>query len=251
MPATRFQTDLNCGKCVAKVAPLLNADRDVVSWSVDTSTPDKVLTVQGPRIDERRVAGLVQQAGFHVLARLDDPAVDSAAATQAVADEPRRSWWATYRPLLLIVAYLVGGSLLLASGPAGFDWRTAMNLFMAGFFLVFSYFKLLDVEGFATAFAGYDLLARRSRAYARLYPFIELALGVAYLAQWAPVATNALALVIMLLGLAGVAQSLLRGQTIKCACLGTGFNLPMSTVTLIEDGLMAAMAGGMLLLHWR
>lgn len=39
------------------------------------------------------------------------------------------------------------------------------------------------------------------------------------------------------------------GQTIKYASLGTGFNLPMSTVTLIEDGLMAAMAGGKLLLH--
>ncbi|MCX6854574.1 MAG: heavy-metal-associated domain-containing protein, partial [Verrucomicrobia bacterium] len=31
-------------------------------------------------------------------------------------------------------------------------------------------------------------------------------------------------------------------QTIRCACLGTVFNLPMSTVTIIEDGVMLGMA---------
>lgn len=44
----------------------------------------------------------------------------------------------------------------------------------------------------------------------------------------------------------GVIQSVLQKRKIKCVCLGTGFNLPMSTVTIIEDGLMIAMAGVML-----
>jgi hypothetical protein len=39
-----------------------------------------------------------------------------------------------------------------------------------------------------------------------------------------------------------VIQSLLNKRKIRCACLGTVFNLPMSTVTLVEDGLMVAMA---------
>jgi hypothetical protein len=75
---------------------------------------------------------------------------------------------------------------------------------------------------------------------------VELGLGVAYLAGLAPVATNLVTLVVMLIGLVGVSQALLQKRRIQCACLGTVFNLPMSRVTFIEDGLMAAMAATML-----
>jgi hypothetical protein len=50
----------------------------------------------------------------------------------------------------------------------------------------------------------------------------------------------------MVLGSASVIKVLMDKQTIRCACLGTGFNLPMSTVTLIEDGGMAIMSAVML-----
>ena len=53
----------------------------------------------------------------------------------------------------------------------------------------------------------------------------------------------------MLIGAVGVLRALLRKDTIRCACLGTALNLPMTTVTLVEDLVMAAMAGAMLL--WR
>lgn len=44
----------------------------------------------------------------------------------------------------------------------------------------------------------------------------------------------------------GVIQSVLNKKTIQCACLGAVFNLPMSTVTIVEDLLMVVMAGIML-----
>lgn len=47
---------------------------------------------------------------------------------------------------------------------------------------------------------------------------------------------------------AGVANSLVNRRKVKCACLGSVFNLPMSTVTLIEDAGMAAMAAIMLVM---
>ena len=50
----------------------------------------------------------------------------------------------------------------------------------------------------------------------------------------------------MLVGSVGVVQSLLNKRQIRCACLGAVFNLPMSTVTLLEDGVMAAMAAVMI-----
>jgi hypothetical protein len=45
----------------------------------------------------------------------------------------------------------------------------------------------------------------------------------------------------------GVLQSVLNKRAIRCACLGAIFNLPMSTVTIVEDGLMIAMSGVVLL----
>jgi hypothetical protein len=54
------------------------------------------------------------------------------------------------------------------------------------------------------------------------------------------------ALILSLVGAVGVIQSVARRQTIQCACLGTVFKLPMSTVTVIENLGMAAMAAWML-----
>ena len=62
-------------------------------------------------------------------------------------------------------------------------------------------------------------------------------------------ATNIITLVLMLVGAAGVLNALLNKQAIRCACLGTALNLPMTKVTLVEDLTMAVMAGVMLL-YW-
>jgi hypothetical protein len=44
----------------------------------------------------------------------------------------------------------------------------------------------------------------------------------------------------------GVVRAVMNKQKIRCACLGAVFNLPMSTITIIEDLLMVAMAAWML-----
>jgi hypothetical protein len=92
------------------------------------------------------------------------------------------------------------------------------------------------------AYQTYDVLARPVRAYGYLYPFIELGLGVAFLLRLAPVATNIVTLVVMVVSAVGVTQALLQKRRIQCACLGTVFNLPMTKVTFVEDALMAGMA---------
>ena len=121
-----------------------------------------------------------------------------------------------------------------------------MRHFMAGFFLVFSFFKFLDAPGFASAFKMYDPLAKAIPGWSWIYPYVELLLGVAYMMSWQPLATNVTTLVLMSVGGVGVLQSLLQKRTIRCACLGTALNLPMTKVTLVENGTMAAMAAFML-----
>ena len=51
----------------------------------------------------------------------------------------------------------------------------------------------------------------------------------------------------MFVGLIGVSKSVIQKSKIQCACLGTVFNLPMSYITIIENGIMLSMALFMLL----
>lgn len=242
MPTLRFKTNLNCGRCVAAVTPLLDAERGIHHWRVDTSTPDKTLTVAGDAISADRVRALVAQAGFRVLEEVPEPAA-AAQLAPAGAAEPAPSFY----PLGLILAYLLGAVVLrqLASGPV--DTMQAMSEFMAGFFLVFSFFKLLDLRAFAQAYSGYDVVAQRWPGYGLVYPFLELGLGLAYLTGFQPLWTNVATMVLMGVGSIGVVRSLASRRRIRCACLGAVFNLPMTYVTLVEDLLMVVMALAMLL----
>ena len=117
-----------------------------------------------------------------------------------------------------------------------------MSLFMAQFFLAFSFFKFLNLTAFAESYRMYDVVAQKIKAYGFVYPFIELALGLAYLTAFHPTFTNTATIVVMGVSSIGVIKSVLNKQKIQCACLGAVFNLPMSTVTIIEDLLMIGMA---------
>ena len=123
-----------------------------------------------------------------------------------------------------------------------------MRFFMAGFFLVFSFFKLLDINAFADAYSRYDLLAMRWRGWGLIYPFVELGLGMAYLANVNPQATHLVTILVMGFSAVGVIQAVANKTQIQCACLGTVFKLPMSTVTIVEDVGMVLMAAAMLAL---
>jgi len=72
-----------------------------------------------------------------------------------------------------------------------------MRYFMAGFFIVFSFFKFLDLKGFAESYSMYDILAMKVNTYGFIYPFIELSLGIAYLTNFKPTYTNAVTIAVM------------------------------------------------------
>ncbi len=150
-------------------------------------------------------------------------------------------------PLIAIFAIICLFTVVRQFLYGSWDMMYAMNDFMAGFFLVFGTFKLINLPKFVVAYKEYDLLAKRSTAYAYLYPFIEIGLGLAYFFRFMPIATNIITYIVMLFSAIGVAVSLSQGQQMMCACLGVVFKLPMTYVTLFEDMLMAGMALGTLL----
>ena len=164
-----------------------------------------------------------------------------------VFEEEKKSWIEIYKPILLIFGYILGITFLIEYIGVGFIWMRWMNHFMAGFFFVFSFFKLLNLKGFAESYAMYDIVAKKWSGWGYVYAFTELALGLAFLTGFNPMLTNIVTFVVMTVSILGVLQSVLNKRKIKCACLGDVFNLPMSTITIIEDVLMIGMSAIMLL----
>jgi methylamine utilization protein MauE len=158
----------------------------------------------------------------------------------------RGSRWRDYIPLMVIIALTLLSACAKQFAYGGWNWMNWMHDFMGFFLVVFSMFKFFDMEGFADGFQMYDLLAKPFRLYAHIYPFIELALGLGYLSHWRPVLIYSATVVVLVFGSIGVLRALFKGLDIECACMGTVLHVPLSTVALIEDLGMAAMAAGML-----
>ncbi len=59
----KFKTNINCSSCIRAVSGVLNGDKRIVSWTVDTQNPDKILSVEGD-ISPQEVIQTVNQAGF-------------------------------------------------------------------------------------------------------------------------------------------------------------------------------------------
>lgn len=143
-----------------------------------------------------------------------------------------------YWPLvcLILVALAAAIALTLSSG------RGWMTYFMGFFLTQFALLKLFNPIQFANGFQMYDLIAQKSRGYALAYPVIELLLGLSYLAFFLPAVTCILTIVILGIGAVGVILALKKGLDVRCACMGTILNVPLSTVTLTEDLGMVLMA---------
>ncbi|GAB4553600.1 MAG: hypothetical protein Tsb0013_16040 [Phycisphaerales bacterium] len=247
--ATLKVTGMHCGGCANKIsAALLNLDG---VESADVSPQKGTAIVVGDAIpDDDPLREAVASAGDYTLTDVDraDPEAEQEHSDHQQHVEPDGQPKESLYPLFLIVGFITGVTLLIALATGDWSIETLMRHFMAGFFIVFSFFKLLDPPGFVSAYRGYDLIARKIPAWGWAYPFVELVLGVAFLLAWAPTITNTLTLVLMLVGAAGVLKALLDKRAIRCACLGTALNLPMTKVTLVEDLTMAVMAAVMLAL---
>lgn len=239
MKHTYSVTGMTCTGCVAKVKSQLLMHPDVLSAEV--TLPDQAVIEMNRHISTSELQQAIGNPKYTISA--NPQAHDTHMSHASV------SWLATYKPILLIFAFITGVSALVSYHHDSIHWMQFMNIFMACFFLVFSFFKFLDLKGFASSYAMYDIVARKIPSYGFVYPFLELGLGLAYLTNFNPVVTNWATIIIMGISSIGVIESVLNKKKIQCACLGAVFNLPMSTVTIIEDLLMVGMAVAMLLIH--
>jgi copper chaperone CopZ len=230
MTHTYTISGMTCGSCELKVKTALIGIPFITDVTIS-------------RADHTATISMDKHVSLPELQKELDPKYTISEAEKPVATS---TWIQTYKPVLLIFLYIVIVSLSIGIASGMFNWSHWMQSFMAGFFLVFSFFKLLNLKGFADSYRMYDIVAKRIPAWGYIYAFIELGLGLAFVLNYYPVWVNAITLLVMSVSMIGVLQSVFNKRQIQCACLGSVFNLPMSTITIIEDGLMIAMSAVML-----
>ena len=230
-------TGMTCSSCEAKVKSSLLMVENVVNVEVSKDQNSATITM-----DKHVALDKFQKA-------LPDRYQITAEEHNELAEQTK-GWFVTYKPILLIFFYISLTTSLVQLNNHHIDYMQWMQHFMAAFFLVFSFFKMLNLQGFAQSYVMYDVVAKRLPSWAYIYAFTELILGIAYLSNFNPLIVNSVTLIVMSISIIGVLQSVLNKKEIQCACLGAVFNLPMSTVTIIEDALMIVMSAMMIVNLW-
>lgn len=229
-------TGMTCSSCEAKVKSALLTVENVTNVAVSKEDNSATITM------DKHVN---LQEFQNVLSNIHSKYQISAINHNEIAEQTK-SWFETYKPILLIFFYISLVTVLVQLNNHHFDTMQWMQHFMAGFFLVFSFFKLLNLKGFAESYVMYDVVAKQIPVWGYVYAITELGLGIAFLINFNPLLTNSITFAVMSISIIGVLQSVLNKKKIQCACLGAVFNLPMSTVTIIEDALMIIMSGFMI-----
>lgn len=238
MTHTYQLTGMTCSGCENKVKNNLLILSDVSSVEVSKEAGSATISMDKHiRLDALQKALGGQESKYQI----------SDATPKKVLEETK-SWAATYKPILLIFGYVTAISLIVSLQNSLIDIMVFMRVFMAGFFLTFSFFKMLNLKAFAESYAMYDIVAKKISPWGYIYAFIELGLGLSFALNLSPVIVNWVTLIVMTVSIFGVLESVLNKRKIQCACLGAVFNLPMSTVTIVEDAIMIGMSAAMLVL---
>ncbi len=146
----------------------------------------------------------------------------------------------SYRSLYIIIGLIFLVSIVVTA--LDFSFRSLIENFMIGFFLVFSGFKILDLKGFAAGYSTYDLLAKKWFSYGYIYPFLELSFAIVMILKIFSLEVLLLELFVMTFSGMGVVIKLAKKEKFQCVCLGTFLKVPLTRVTLIEDFGMAFLA---------
>jgi hypothetical protein len=141
----------------------------------------------------------------------------------------------TYTPVIALFGMALAMALAASwSAYGSFVTVAAAEWFVAFAMCLLALQKLKDIDGFATMFLNYDLLAQRWVPYGRVYPFAEGLAGVLMV-------SGALMWVSVPVAL------FIDKRELKCACVGGDSNVPLGFVSLTENLMMVGMAIWMIL----
>ena len=231
MKHTYTVAGMTCNGCRTSVEEKLNAIDDVLKASVDLEKAEATIEMK------KHISTKTLQKALSSKYSITEKNIFQT-NTSSIKDE--KSELQQLFPLFLIFIFIIGASILLNYNP----WKSNgfMLDFMGLFYVVFSFFKFLDLKGFPESFKMYDPLAKAIPVYGFVYPFIELALGLLFLMRIQIPLALIVTLVVLGITTIGVTKTLLDKKSIQCACLGTALKLPMTKATFIENSVMIVMA---------
>ncbi len=64
MKTLKFKTNINCGGCIASVTPMLNGLEGIEKWKMDTTDPNKILTIETSTLNSDDIKTALGKAGF-------------------------------------------------------------------------------------------------------------------------------------------------------------------------------------------
>lgn len=228
---------MTCGGCKAEVEKYLGKVEKVTNVIVNLEKAEAEVTMSGHIATEILKKALPEK---YLLSEKEIKNVFDSLKKSSFEMEQEKSKLKQLKPLLIIIFYIATASVLLHY--KNWSWGAFMLDFMGLFYIVFSFFKMLDLKGFPESFKMYDPLAKSVSAYAYVYPFIETALGLMFLMRINVEIALIVTLVVLGITTIGVTKTLLDKKSIRCACLGTALKLPMTEATFIENAIMIIMA---------
>jgi len=228
---------MTCNGCKASVEKSLNALDAINEVKVNLEKGEAEITMSSHISTEVLQNALSDK---YKITEKQEKNVFASSNMSSMPMEENKSKLQQLKPLLLIIFYIASASILLHYKD--WVWSAFMLDFMGLFYIVFSFFKMLDLKGFPESFSMYDPLAKRLPVYGWIYPFIETALGLMFLMRFQVEIALIITLVILGITTIGVTKTLLDKKSIRCACLGTALKLPMTEATFIENAIMIIMA---------
>ena len=233
---------MTCDSCKSTILQNLNELQEIEAVEVDRDKGEAIIFMKN-NIEISKLQNALPSKFLISEKEIDNFSVSSNKSTLEIDQE--QSKLQQLKPLLIILTYISVASILM--NYKNWNSSEAMLDFMGLFYIVFSFFKMLDLKGFPESFRMYDPLAKRLPIYGRIYPFIETGLGLMLLMRYE--VKIALIITLFVLGITtiGVMKTLADKKSIKCACLGTVLKLPMTEATLIENLIMIVMAVSMLI----
>ncbi|MBU2920061.1 cation transporter [Winogradskyella psychrotolerans] len=233
---------MTCNNCKASVEKYLSKIDHVSEVSVNLEKGEAEV-----KMNKHISTDILQKAlpEKYTLSEKNEKNVFASSSMSAMPMEEEKSKLQQLKPLLLIIFYIATASVLLHY--KNWRWNAFMLDFMGLFYIVFSFFKMLDLKGFPESFRMYDPLAKRVPFYGKVYPFIETALGLMFLMRFEINIALIITLIVLGITTIGVTKTLLDKKSIRCACLGTALKLPMTEATFIENAIMIVMASLMLI----
>ena len=224
---------MTCGGCKASVKKHLLDLKEISEVEITLENKEVVITMGNPIEASELQKALPSK---YKVSLIENNFVSKALSNS----ENEKSKLQQLKPLILILFYITTASVLL--NYQNRDRNEIMLDFMGLFYIVFSFFKLLDLKGFSESFKMYDPLASRVPIYGWIYPFIEVVLGLMFLMHFGVKTALVITLIVLGVTTIGVTKSLLDKKSIRCACLGTALKLPMTEATFIENAVMIVMA---------